>query len=163
MHDVNAEFARFNGPMDEMLKWHFRDRLRAEVVLWDLLFKLSESAEKSPATTPSLHPAVTLAMEFIETNLSQYLPAANVLKKAGLSHHHLNRLFKAGLGKTIGEYILDRRMEKAVYFLTSTGMAIKSAAVECGIPDLQHFNKTIRRCFGKSPSEMRKSGPTRTS
>lgn len=161
MHDANADFARFNAPMDEMLKWHFRDRLRAEVILWDLLFKLAESSEKD--AVPTRHPALTSAMNHVEKNLSQYLPAANVAKAAGLSQNHLNRLFRAGLNKTIKEYVLDRRMEKAAYFLASTGLPVKSVASECGIPDPQHFNKTIRRYFGKPPSEMRKNGPTRTS
>jgi AraC-like DNA-binding protein len=156
MHDVNADFTRFNASMDEMLKCHFRDRLRAEVILWELLFRLAGSAQKALSPAAETHPAVNAAMDHVEKNLSQYLPAASVAKAAGLSHNHLNRLFKARLGRTLKEYILDRRMEKAAYFLASTRLPIKSTAVECGLPDLQHFNKTIRKRFGMPPTELRK-------
>jgi AraC-like DNA-binding protein len=158
MCDINNNFDHFSYPMNEMLKHFYNDRLRSEVILWDLLYRLVDLAEKSLEPVGRRHPALNTALEYVATNLSQYLPAASVASAAGISQNHLNRLFKANLGKTIKEYINDLRMEKAAYFLTSTRTATKNIAWECGIPDLQHFNKTVRRCFGAPPTEIRKQG-----
>ncbi len=121
-----------------------------------------KSAGKNINTMQTRHPAVTLSMEYIENNLSQFLPTKNVLKAVGLSHNHLNRLFSAGLGKTIREYILERRMVKAAYFLTSTRIPVKCAAIECGLPNLQHFNKIIHRYFGMAPTQLRRKAALET-
>lgn len=157
MLDVNATFKSYESRMDTMLKHYHRDRLRAEVVLWELLFKLSEDASRIPSEGTTRHPAVESAMEYIERNLSGYLTAADVAQAAGLSQNHLNHLFHSQFNKTLKDYILDLRMEKAAYFLTSTRLPIKTAAYECGIPDLQHFNKIVRRVFGKSPKKFRET------
>jgi AraC-like DNA-binding protein len=156
MHDINPSFDAYNSRMDDMVKLYHRDRFRAEIILWELLLRLAESA--STSTTDARPSVVEAAMDHIERNLSQFLPAASVAEAVGLSQNHLNRLFHAHLGKTLKDYIRDLRMEKAAYYLTATRLPIKAAAGECGIPDLQHFNKTVRRVFGKSPKKLRETG-----
>jgi transcriptional regulator GlxA family with amidase domain len=46
-------------------------------------------------------------------------------------------------------------MERAEYFLRKTALPVKGIAAECGVTDLQHFNKLVRRFFGKSPRAIR--------
>lgn len=155
MADVNANFKEYESRMDGMLKNFHRDRLRSEVILWELLLKLSQDTGQARTAEPGRHPAVDAAVEHIERNLSRPLFAEETARAAGISQNHLNRLFRAQFGKTLKDYILDLRMEKAAYFLTATRLPIKSAAHECGIPDLQHFNKVVRRRLGKSPRKFR--------
>ena len=145
--------------METMLKGFGADRRMAEVKLWDLLYSLSGSAVAGmpgPAGEPL---PVKQALWFIEMNLSMGVSAAQVARAAGCSHNHLNRLFLKHRGCTVKTYLLRRQMERAEYFLKRTGISVKAAAHECGVPDLQHFNKLVRRYFGKPPRAIRRGPP----
>jgi len=51
------------------------------------------------------------------------------------------------------------RLERAVHLLLYSDMPVKQVACDVGIPDLQLFNKTIRRTFGLAPRVLRARGP----
>ena len=56
---------------------------------------------------------------------------------------------------TIPHRLIARRVEHARYLLESTDLPIWRVAERVGIPDPQHFNKTVRRLTGTSPSAIR--------
>ena len=60
-------------------------------------------------------------------------------------------------GKTLTEYIRERRMEYASYLLQTTDLQIQTVALHCGIMDVQYFSKLFKRQFGTAPSQHRNS------
>jgi len=95
------------------------------------------------------------ALEIIDLRLAEDLAIECILRETGISHGHLLRLFRGHQGKTIGESIRHQRMERARYLLGNTTLPVKAVAVECGIPDLHLFNKTVRRELGMAPRALR--------
>jgi AraC-like DNA-binding protein len=59
----------------------------------------------------------------------------------------------------VTEYVRRRRVERARHLLLHSGLSIKQVACEVGLPDLQLFNKTIRRAYGVAPRSLREHGP----
>ena len=60
------------------------------------------------------------------------------------------------MGQTLSSYILDRRLDRAIYLLTIDAGSIQEIAVACGIPDLSYFTKLFHREKKMTPSQYRK-------
>ncbi len=149
-----AVFERLYAALIEAVGYFAVEPLRAEVRLWDVLWELAELGE-SAGQRGGAHPALREAQRYIEQRLSGRICVPEVARHAGLSHNHLIRLFNAQFGASIAAYIRRRRVEHARHLLTRTTLPIKAVAAEIGIPDLQRFNKIIRRELGDSPRGVR--------
>ena len=52
-------------------------------------------------------------------------------------------------------FIIRKRIEHAVYLLSSTDMQIQNIAQYCGIPDVNYFTKIFKKVMNKTPSEFK--------
>ena len=138
--------------MDEALGLYSRHQLRAEVKVWDAI--LTAQATVGSAV-PALPPAVALALSEIDRRLAEQVSVRDLADRVFLSHNQLTRLFRESLGETVVGTIHERRMTRARHLLLHSTMPIKQVAVQVGLPDLQHFNKSVRKRFGVSPSGLR--------
>ena len=98
----------------------------------------------------------------IDADISENLSSGTLAKKHGISVGYLSTVFKKETGKTVSEYIRDRRMEYARYLLGSTKLQIQTVAFNSGIMDVQYFSKIFKKHFGQTPSEFRTSAQKQT-
>jgi AraC-like DNA-binding protein len=82
-----------------------------------------------------------------------------VAEHMGLSTTHVNRVVRRIAGMTMIQLIRRRRLQRAYRLLLHSTMPIKLIASECGIDDLQQFNKLMRSGYGKSPRQLRDDFP----
>ena len=68
---------------------------------------------------------------------------------------YLSDLFRRETGKTLTEYVSQRRVEEALRLLAGTGLQIQTVAQYCGIPDVNYFARVFKRYTGVSPREYR--------
>lgn len=83
------------------------------------------------------------------------LPA--VAARLRLTPRHIQRLFESA-GSTFSEFVLGQRLARAYWLLTDptrTASTIGTIAFEVGFGDLSYFNRTFRRHYGATPSEIR--------
>jgi AraC-like DNA-binding protein len=96
----------------------------------------------------------------IEANLaSGDLSPGAVAKRQRISDSYIRKLFE-GEGTSYSKFVLGRRLVHAHRMLTHpawSGRTIASIAFDSGFSDLSYFNRTFRRCFGLSPSEVREA------
>ena len=160
MRQLGDDFDELAESFEAAIAWHSTQPARAAARLWNLLWRLGELAqrESEDASTPlAAHAAVERAKSYIEMQLgASTLRVENIAHHAGFSHNHFTRLFTAALGSTPSQYIRARRVERAKHLLKHSTLPIKAIASQCGLGDLQAFNKTLRRELGKSPREVRK-------
>ena len=64
-------------------------------------------------------------------------------------------LFQKQFGQGVKRYIQQQRLTCALRLLTHSSLAVKSIAIESGIPDLQYFSKLVRNETGMSPRAYR--------
>ncbi len=74
-----------------------------------------------------------------------------------ISKEHLSRAFKAHFGETIMDYIVRKRMEKAMQLLVEHKLPIKHVAELTGYMDIAYFYRVFKRYYGIAPGEARKS------
>lgn len=87
-----------------------------------------------------------------EPNLS----VGQIAARQGFSPRYIHMLFEHD-GVTFSEYVIAQRLTRAYRMLADrvAGRTISAIAMEVGFGDLSYFNRTFRRRFGASPSELR--------
>ena len=105
-------------------------------------------------------PIVKRAVLIIESDISVELSLGILSKKLGVSAGYLATVFKKETGKTVTEYVRDKRIEHAKYLLGATNLQIQTVALYCGIMDVQYFSKIFKKQVGKTPKAYRDAGRT---
>lgn len=132
-----------------------RNPLHAEISFWALLWDVTASAIQGSDNSKEESSLAKAAEELIESTLQGELSAKTLAAKLGFSTAHVNRSIKAKHGLTTIQLIRKRRLQRAYHLLLHSTMPIKLLAAECGIGDLQKFNKLMRHEYGKSPRTLR--------
>jgi AraC-like DNA-binding protein len=89
----------------------------------------------------------------------QDLCVQSVAANYGLSPRYIHMLFE-GEGTTFSTFVREHRLLQAHNMLRSPRHAVRSIgsiALAAGFGDLSHFNRSFRRRFGVTPSEVRLS------
>lgn len=100
---------------------------------------------------------VQKAVVFIEGDLPGNLSLRILADNLNVNASYLSSLFKKETGKTVTDYILERRMELAAQLLKSTRLQVQTVAQHCGIVDVHYFTKLFKRHTGRTPREYRLS------
>ena len=103
-------------------------------------------------------------LEAVKTEMVRHLAdptisADRIAMRLGLSTRYIRRLL-AGEGVSFSERMLELRLLHAYDLLSDPGRqwhTISSIAFELGFGDLSYFNRTFRRRFGGTPSDVRQS------
>ena len=108
-------------------------------------------------STKDYSPIVQKTILVIDSDISAELSLKTLAQKQGISSGYLATIFKKETGKTVSEYIKDKRIEHAMYLLSTTHLQIQTVALHCGIMDVQYFSKIFKKKTGKSPKEYRET------
>ena len=115
--------------------------------------KLARCMRIVHATNP-----VTGALYFIEDNLALAMDNRGLSRACGLSESHFIRTFRAVMGQTPAQYILDRRVAQAAQRLLYTRESIEHIAEVCGFPNRSYFTRVFARRAGTPPAAFRRKG-----
>ena len=102
-------------------------------------------------------PIVQRAVLIIDSDISAEISLSSLAENQKISPGYLATVFKKETGKTISEYIREKRIKHAMYLLDTTKLQIQTVAQNCGIMDVQYFSKIFKKETGKSPREYRLS------
>ncbi|MFJ5031160.1 helix-turn-helix domain-containing protein [Streptomyces sp. NPDC088560] len=158
VQDAGPELSMLSALMLQAIAAWPSAPVRASAEVWAALWRvghLTPPVPQGPRDGP--HQAVTAAISYIESRLTDPLTVPEVARAAGISHNHLTRLFRAATGETVVAYIRQRRLARARHLLRESTLSISAIAAAVGIPDLQAFNKACRRELGASPRAVRET------
>ncbi len=108
-------------------------------------------------TMKDYSPTVQKTILLIDADLTADLSLTELASRQNISAGYLSTVFKKETGKTVSEYIREKRIDYARHLLSTTHLQIQTVASSCGIMDVQYFSKLFRRQTGKSPKEYRES------
>ena len=94
--------------------------------------------------------------DHIEAHLDQALPLGDLARLLGISVSHLTALFRRSHGVSPHQYILHRRLERAVALLRGGEMPISEVALATGFAHQSHLASHLRRRHAISPRQLRR-------
>ena len=100
---------------------------------------------------------VRRAMLTIDGDIESNITLSSLSASQNISPAYLSTLFKRETGKSITEYINQKRMNKAAKLLKTTSLQVQTIASHCGIMDVQYFSKLFKKQFGESPNNYRRN------
>ncbi|MDO7907917.1 response regulator [Paenibacillus sp. JX-17] len=68
---------------------------------------------------------------------------------------YLSKIYKAETGEGLGDYLIRKRMETALYLLKNSNKKIYEITSELGYQNPQYFSKMFRKHYGMTPHEFR--------
>ena len=114
----------------------------------------AEIARTRGVRAARLHVARTFVMQHIGWDS---LSAASVAAHLGVTPRYVHMLFEAA-GPSFSEFVLAERLARAHRMLNAPRHAadtISAIAYAVGFGDLSHFNRSFRRRYGCTPSDVR--------
>ncbi|ODR26417.1 helix-turn-helix transcriptional regulator [Mycolicibacterium porcinum] len=102
-------------------------------------------------------PLLAEVFSAIDRRLSEPLSLRDVAGEVGMSPGHLTTLVRRRTGRTVGEWINERRMSQARALLGDTDLPVAEVATRVGMADPGYFSRQFRRTHGLSPREWRRS------
>jgi YesN/AraC family two-component response regulator len=133
--------------------------LRAKVN--DYLKKPVNIRELHAALARLIHPdhprpdPVAQARHLMTEHAERPHTTASLAKDIGLSDRQLRRRFRRVYGKTPRRYLVEVRLQRTEELLRTTDLGIEQIAQAVGYQNVAAFDRTFKRGFGVSPSELR--------
>ncbi|MFC4859354.1 AraC family transcriptional regulator [Actinophytocola glycyrrhizae] len=147
---------------DELARRHdgFREAALAHLVL--LLVGVSRlAADVVGDLRENQEPLLAEVFEVIERRYPQPLSLRDVAAAVRLSPGHLTSTVRRRTGRTVQEWITERRMVQARRLLAATGLPVGEVGRQVGFPDAGYFARTFGKVHGMSPARWRQGGPPR--
>jgi AraC-like DNA-binding protein len=94
-------------------------------------------------------------LEYIETHLEKNVSLEVLAGIAGSSISHFARAFKQSEGVAPHDYLMRRRVHRALELLAETDLPLSAIAYALGFSDQSHFARRFRQHFGVTPSRYR--------
>lgn len=118
----------------------------------------SDFPEEGLMAKGGLEPApLARVLTYIDRHLTEKLTLDELAAVAGLSPHHFNAAFRAATAAPPINFVMQRRIERAMDALATTDQSIVDIAYGLGFASHSHFTRYFKRATGMSPSEYRKA------
>lgn len=97
------------------------------------------------------------AMLYIDLNLANPISTKEIAADQFLSPNYLSTRFHEETGKTISDFILEKRVKMACKQLRGENRSIQEIAASVGIGDASYFSKQFKKVMGLSPLQYQKN------
>jgi len=97
-----------------------------------------------------------MVTDYVEDALDMELSLKDLSTLAAMSITHFTRQFRAVMGLSAHQYVVQRRIERAKYLLGRTQEPIAQIAHGCGFSHQEHLSGMFRRHVGETPAQYRR-------
>ena len=87
---------------------------------------------------------------------SKYITIASLADDIGLNTDKLKRGFRQLFNSSVYQYVIIRRLQKALHLLEETDLPIKQIAYKTGFDSKDGFSRSFQSKFHTTPSSYRK-------
>jgi AraC family transcriptional regulator, transcriptional activator of pobA len=149
--------ARIEALQDELThkREGYREAVSAHLVL--LLVAVSRlAADVVGDLRENAEPLLAEVFDVIERRFPEPLSLREVAAAVSLSPGHLTSTVRKRTGRTVQEWITERRMVQARRLLASTELPVSDIGRQVGFPDAGYFARTFSKLHGMSPTSWRR-------
>lgn len=132
----------------------YREAARAHLVL--LLVAVSRlAADVVGDARVDQEPLLARVFEVIEARYAEALSLRDVARAVSVSPGHLTTTVRRRTGRTVQEWITERRMVQARRLLLGSALPVAEVGRRVGYPDPGYFARIFGRAHGVSPARWR--------
>ncbi|MDF2652794.1 MAG: response regulator [Paenibacillus sp.] len=102
------------------------------------------------------HEIANSMLEAVEANIHRDLTLHSLARNLYLTPSYLSRLFKRHTGRSFSEYVLERKMKRAMELL-GNGSKVLETSQQIGYKDISYFAKVFRKHWGMAPGDVKKN------
>ncbi|ALE79899.1 AraC family transcriptional regulator [Pseudonocardia sp. AL041005-10] len=129
---------------------------RAHLTL--LLVALGRLVDDVPAESGD--PLLAAVFAVVEERFASRLSLRDVAAAVGLTPGHLTTVVRRGTGRTVQQWITERRMREARRLLASTDLPVAEVGARVGYPDPGYFARRFRAAHGVTAATWRAGSGT---
>jgi AraC-like DNA-binding protein len=96
------------------------------------------------------------ALEIVERRYAEYIGPAEIARELGRHPAYLTNLVREATGKSLGAWLIERRLGAARVLLCTTSDSVSEIAAAVGYVDASHFTRYFTRHFGAQPGRLRR-------
>ncbi len=130
------------------------DHLLVDLEILKLLTLIAHKYKTQNDNLIGLH-YIKKAKSYIDEHFDNPLSIKEITAYVGISSSYLQRLFSKQLGMSIIDYIIKKRIDKAIMLLKHTNASIIDISIESGFNSRQHFTHTFKKAMEISPHAFR--------
>ncbi len=136
-------------PKLHMYKYDFSKQKLAAVLNY-ILYEL-----KHITFYGTTNPHVLKAIHYIDENTQKNISLSDVSRHLCLSKEYTSGIFKKAIGKTVNEYISEKKMLLAKEMILQGGSSLKKIAADLGYENYNYFSRRFRSFFEVSPAKYK--------
>lgn len=121
-----------------------------------LLLQLCENTQSHPASTSKAEPSWISQLRGMLNEQTEDLSLHALSQTLGVHPVHLSRAVPKYLKTTLGDYIRQQKVKKALACLMDSSLSLTQITYICGFADQSHFTRTFKRYYHKTPRDFRK-------
>jgi len=96
-------------------------------------------------------------IKYINEHIAEPLSLSDVSENVNLSKEYTSHIFKKETGKTVTDYINERKLIIAKEIILGTGYPLTDVSDRLGYENYSYFSKVFKKQFGISPRALRKN------
>ena len=115
------------------------------------------AAFNDPQPNGRLGPPMRRVIDYVDSNLNGDVTLDDLAEIASMSPYYFARSFKAAVGLPPHQYVVRRRIDRAMRLLAATDLTIAHIAFDCGFASQAHMTTVFKRLTGTTPHRYRRS------
>ena len=132
--------------------WSYHTRMTI-ILIFDYAAKMHEVTFGVNQQSDTL---VDCILTFIVFNIEKQFTIEWLSRTYLINRKTLMAEFKRVTGKTINEFVLDKRIDLSKQILAFTNISIEELAEKCGFSSQSYFTRAFKKKTGLSPMQFRK-------
>lgn len=130
--------------------------LYVETMRQALAAHLAQLLQPAPVAEIAIEDArLRRAVSYIHDHLASEVSLDALAAEAAMSPFHFSRAFKAAIGVSPLQYVIQERLERAKLLLRTTQLPVAEVAHRVGYEDVSRFGRRFKRRFSATPGSVR--------
>lgn len=126
-----------------------------EIIAHQIDGLMVENDSQQVIVVKSHYDKIMLAKKMIDSDVSKNFTIPELAKEVGTNEQYLKKYFKEYFGKTVSNYITDRKMNYAKELIVSGDYRVADVARMTGYKHSTHFTTAFKKYFGFIPNSLR--------
>lgn len=118
--------------------------------------RLQMDQESLREESPDARELAQQTVDYINLNFSEDISIEVLARRVHVSEAYLSRIFRRYTGRTIIEYLTEKRMFYAAELLRDPRVSVGKAAIESGYNNYPYFTQVFKKTYGITPSQYQR-------